>query len=211
MILGLVLAQSCVAEVVVVDDASTDGTWEELNDCFSSNKRVHLLHHPKNYGKGAAIRTGLLHINAPYVIIQDADLEYDPKDYSHMLVEIQCGKADVVYGSRFTGGFHTNNPKWHTGGNMLLTSIVNIATGLRLSDSATCYKMFRRDIIDKIELRENGFGFCPEVTVKIAKLKARVVEVPIAYKGRTWAEGKKISLWDGFNAVWCILKYRWFK
>lgn len=210
-ILARILAQTCVAEVVVVDDASIDGTWERLCEQFSSNKRVSLLRHAKNRGKGAAVRTGLACVRPPYVIIQDADLEYNPADYARMLEKMQNGEADVVYGSRFTAGLRTNNPKWHTAGNWLLTWLVNLATGLRLSDSATCYKMFRREIIGQIELHEDRFGFCPEVTAKIARLKARVVEVPISYKGRTRAEGKKIGLWDGLDALRCIVKYRWFK
>jgi glycosyltransferase involved in cell wall biosynthesis len=207
-ILRRVLAQKCVAEVVVVDDASTDRTLKRLRKLRANEDRLHLVRHHTNQGKGAAVRTGIARTKSPYVIIQDADLEYDPADYIPMLTMMLQENAKVVYGSRFTQGLRTNNPKWHTFGNELLTWLVNHATGLRLSDSATCYKMFQRNILAQIQLNENRFGFCPEVTAKIAKLNIDVKEVSISYKGRTRAEGKKIGFWDGLDALRCILKYR---
>jgi glycosyltransferase involved in cell wall biosynthesis len=208
-ILGRILAQPSVAQVVVVDDCSTDSTWERLQPWPAQDGRVQVLHHDHNQGKGAAIRTGLRLVTAPVVIVQDADLEYDPADYAPMLDRIRKGEAEVVYGSRFASAQKSPNPLWHTLGNRLLTLIGNLATGFRLTDGATCYKMFRREVLAKIDLEEDRFGFCPEVTAKVAKLGVRLVEIPISYHGRSISEGKKIRLYDGLDALRCIIKYNW--
>jgi glycosyltransferase involved in cell wall biosynthesis len=209
-ILRRILAQPVVKEVLVVDDFSRDDTWKRLQG-WSKDQRVHLLRHSHNQGKGAAIRTAIPHAIAPIIIIQDGDLEYDPADYASMLYLIQSGQADVVYGSRFAGEQRHENPFWHTQGNRVLTWMGNFAAGLRLTDGATCYKMFRREVLAQMALEENRFGFCPEVTAKAAKLGARFAEVPISYQGRRVSEGKKIRLHDGFNALWCIVKYNWLR
>jgi len=206
-----VLAQPCVCEVIAVNDASNDGTIEILRSWQQRDPRVRILEHPANRGKGAAIRTGWAASTAPVVIIQDGDLEYDPKDYARMLQLILSGQADVVYGSRFIGENNLSNPGWHTFGNRCLTWCSNFASGLKLTDEATCYKMFRREVLKRIDLKENGFGFCPEVTAKISKLGVRIREVSISYSGRTKAQGKKIRLTDGFNALGCIIKYNFFR
>jgi hypothetical protein len=156
------------------------------------------------------VRTALEAVKAPVVVIQDGDLEYDPGDFEAMLVPIREGKSEVVYGSRFSPGRRNANPGWHTWGNRILTFISNRATGLRLTDEATCYKMARREVFERLSLRENRFGLCPELTAKIAKLGVRVVEVPISYKGRGRAEGKKIRFRDGLDALRCIIKYSFF-
>jgi glycosyltransferase involved in cell wall biosynthesis len=209
-IITRVLQQSCVRQVVVIDDASTDNTWRELERLSVADSRIVKVRHASNRGKGAAIRSGLQHVLAPVTIIQDADLEYDPSDYSSMLKLIVQGGADVVYGSRFLKAQVNHNPAWHTAGNRWLTFISNWATGLRLTDEATCYKMFRSDILGKIILEENGFGFCPEITAKVSRLNLRIAEVPVSYHGRTRAEGKKIRLRDGFHAIRCIVQYNFF-
>ena len=207
-VIKTVLVQRPVAQLVIVDDASTDGTWEKLQSAAKSDARVTLVRHTQNQGKGAALRTGFTHATAPVVIIQDADLEYDPAEYHKLLVPILAGKADVVFGSRFIGSdAHRVLYYWHSVGNMILTTLSNMATGVNLTDMETCYKAFRREVIQKIQIRENRFGFEPEITAKVARLKARIYEVAISYHGRTYAEGKKIGWRDGFHAVWCILKY----
>jgi len=210
-IIRRVIAQSSVCELVVVDDGSSDGTLALLRQWPLLDKRVRILEHESNRGKGAAIRTGRLASTAPVVIMQDADLEYDPADYLRMLDLIRSNQADVVYGSRFSGENNVSNPAWHTLGNRCLTRLSNIASGLKLTDEATCYKMFRREVFASIQLEEDGFGFCPEVTAKISKLGARVREVPISYRGRTRGEGKKIRFRDGWNALSCIIKYNFFR
>jgi glycosyltransferase involved in cell wall biosynthesis len=210
-ILKRVLSQPSVAEVLVVDDCSTDGTLERLKRWPSTDDRVRLIFHQGNQGKGAAVRSGLRQSTAPVVIVQDADLEYDPADYASMLKEIFSGNADVVYGSRFANNERRRNALWHTLGNRVLTTIGNLATGFRLTDSATCYKMFRRDVLARIQLEEDRFGFCPEVTAKVAKLRVRLVEVPISYSARGVAQGKKIRLRDGLDALRCIIRYNWFR
>jgi glycosyltransferase involved in cell wall biosynthesis len=206
-ILRRVLAQISVCEVIVVNDSSNDGTAECLGSWPALDKRVTVLSHSTNRGKGAAIRTGIAHVSAPVVIIQDADLEYDPHDYERLLAPIRADEADVVYGSRFAGVAKPATTWWHVLGNRLLTWTTNLVTGLRLTDEATCYKVFRRDVLASIELAEDGFGFCPEVTVKVSKLHVRIVELPISYRPRTRNEGKKIRLRDGVDALYCLVKY----
>ena len=207
-VIQVVLAQRPVQQLVIVDDCSRDGTWEKLQALAKNESRIQLVHHEVNQGKGAALRTGIAHATSNIVIIQDADLEYDPKEYYLLLAPILAGKADVVFGSRFIGaGAHRVLYYWHSVGNKVLTTFSNMATDLNLTDMETCYKVFRREIIQKIKIEENRFGFEPEITAKVAKLKVRIYEVAISYAGRTYAEGKKIGWRDGFRALWCIFKY----
>ena len=195
-------------EIIVVDDCSTDGTREVLRDLPASRDLV-LFFHPANKGKGAALRTGFSAATGDVIVVQDADLEYDPEEYPKMLQPILDGRADVVYGSRFVGGeCHRVLYFWHSVGNRFLTLLSNAVTNLNLTDMETCYKMFRREVIQSIELHEDRFGFEPEITGKIAERRCRVYEVGISYSGRTYEEGKKIGWRDGLRAVWCILKYR---
>jgi glycosyltransferase involved in cell wall biosynthesis len=194
-------------EIIVVDDCSTDGTREILNKTIREQVDK-VLFHEVNQGKGAALRTGIKAATGDLVIIQDADLEYDPQEYALLVEPILQGRADVVFGSRFMGGRpHRVLYYWHSVGNGLLTLFSNMCSNLNLTDMETCYKVFRREIIQGIEIEENRFGFEPEITAKIAKTGCRVYEVGISYYGRTYAEGKKISWKDGVRAIWCILKY----
>ncbi|MGO8701745.1 MAG: glycosyltransferase family 2 protein [Limisphaerales bacterium] len=203
-----VLAQRPVQELIVVDDCSHDKTWEVLQGLGQSDPRLKLFRHEKNQGKGAAVRTGLGRASAPVVIVQDADFEYDPTEYYLLLNPILAGKADVVFGSRFIGvGSHRVLFFWHAVGNRFLTMCSNMATNLNLSDIETCYKMFRREVLQGIQLEENRFGFEPEITAKVSKMKVRIYEVAISYHGRTYEEGKKINWRDGFSALRCIVKY----
>jgi glycosyltransferase involved in cell wall biosynthesis len=207
-VIKIVLLQRPVQQLIVVDDASTDGTWEKLQAATNGDARVTLVRHEQNQGKGAALRTGFARAIAPVVMVQDADLEYDPTEYHRLLAPILTGKADVVFGSRFLGaGAHRVLYYWHSVGNNLLTTFSNMATNLNLTDMEACYKVFRREIIQQIKIEENRFGFEPEVVSKMARLKVRIYEVAISYYGRTYAEGKKIGWQDGVHAFWCIFKY----
>jgi glycosyltransferase involved in cell wall biosynthesis len=202
-----VLDQASVAELIIVDDASSDGTWNTLQD-LGLNPRVKTIRHEFNQGKGAALRTGIAHATAELVLIQDADLEYDPGEYPTLIQPILVNRADVVFGSRFMGsGAHRVLYYWHYLGNRLLTTLSNMATNLNLTDMETCYKVFRREIIQSIRIQEDRFGFEPEITAKVARAGVRIYEVPISYYGRTYAEGKKINWRDGVRAFICIFKY----
>lgn len=197
-------------EIIVVDDCSKDGTRDKLKSVIEP-LGVRVLYHEVNQGKGAALRTGIQACTGDMVIIQDADLEYDPNEYPHLIQPIIDGKADVVFGSRFLGyGPHRVVYFWHMIGNSFLTLLSNMFTNINLTDMETCYKVFRREIIQSIKIEENRFGFEPEITAKIAKLKCRIFEVGISYYGRTYEEGKKINWKDGVSALRCILKYNLF-
>jgi glycosyltransferase involved in cell wall biosynthesis len=204
-----VLCQRPVQQLIVVDDASVDGSGELLEKIASEDRRIRLVRHQVNQGKGAALRSGIAEATGSIVIIQDADLEYDPEEYFLLLNPILSGKADVVYGSRFRGGLGAHRVLyfWHSIGNMFLTLCSNMATDLNLTDMETCYKAFRREVIQDVRINENRFGFEPEITAKVAKARLRVYEVGISYSGRTYAEGKKIGWRDGVRALWCIVKY----
>jgi glycosyltransferase involved in cell wall biosynthesis len=195
-------------ELICVDDGSTDGSREILAQLQARYPQIRVLLQPKNMGKGAALRRGIQESTGDFVIIQDADLEYDPSEYPLVLRPLIEGKADVVYGSRFLGsGPHRVLYFWHSVGNWILTLISNALTNMNLTDMETCYKAFRREVIQSIQIEEDRFGFEPEITVKIAKLRLRVYEVGISYWGRTYEEGKKIGWRDGFRALFCLLKY----
>jgi glycosyltransferase involved in cell wall biosynthesis len=208
VVVDRVLAVSPGVELLCVDDGSSDGSRQILAELERQHAQVKVFLQPRNMGKGAALRRGIGEATGDYIIVQDADLEYDPCDYHLILGPLQSGQADVVYGSRFMGsGPHRVLYFWHSVGNWLLTLISNMITNLNLTDMETCYKAFRREVIQSIQLEEDRFGFEPEVTVKIAKRRLRVYEVGISYSGRTYAEGKKIGWKDGFRALWCLLKY----
>ena len=194
-------------EIIVVDDASTDGTREVLKEKVSS-LADNILYQPRNLGKGAALRAGFAAATGDVILIQDADLEYNPSDYPTLLEPILSGKADAVYGSRFMGGRpHRVLYFWHMVGNRFLTLLSNMFTNLNLTDLETCYKAFRADVIKKLDLREDRFGFEPEVTAKLAKARRRIYEVGISYNGRTYSEGKKVNWKDGFHAIYAIVRY----
>ena len=197
-------------EIIIVDDYSTDGTREHLREINQANENVKVLYHDHNQGKGAALRTGFQAITGDIVIIQDADLEYDPREYPLLLAPIVDGRADVVYGSRFLAGPHRVLFFWHYVGNKFLTLFSNMLTNLNLTDIETCYKVFKREVLAEIKLKSNRFGFEPEFTAKIAKKGFRIYETPISYSGRTYAEGKKIGWQDGVKAVFAILWFRFF-
>jgi glycosyltransferase involved in cell wall biosynthesis len=203
-----VLSVPLELEVVCVDDGSSDGSREILAELQLQHPQVQVFLQPRNMGKGAALRRGIQQATGDFVVIQDADLEYDPADYSLLLDPLVQGKADVVYGSRFLGAApHRVLYFWHSVGNRLLTLLSNCLTNINLTDMETCYKVFRREIIQSIPIEEERFGFEPEITVKVAKRRLRIYEVGISYWGRTYEEGKKIGWKDGLRAVWCLLKY----
>jgi glycosyltransferase involved in cell wall biosynthesis len=205
-------SQPLVREIIIVDDASSDGTWEVLQQVAKATPGVRLFQHTVNQGKGAALRTGFAQVTAALAIVQDADLEYDPSDYTALCKPILAGKADVVIGSRFLGaGAHRVLYYWHSVGNRVLTTLSNMATNINLSDMETGYKVFRREIIQGIRIEENRFGFEPEIVAKVSRLNVRIYEVPISYYGRTYAEGKKIGWRDGFSAMRCIVKYNFLR
>jgi glycosyltransferase involved in cell wall biosynthesis len=203
-----VLALPLDIELLCVDDGSKDGSGEILEQVARKHPQVRVLNQPCNMGKGAALRRGFAEATGDFVVIQDADLEYDPAEYQQLLVPLCDGKADVVYGSRFMGsGPHRVLYFWHSVGNRLLTLLSNCVTNINLTDMETCYKAFRREVIQRIPIEENRFGFEPEITVKIAKRNLRIYEVGISYSGRTYEEGKKIGWKDGVRALYCLLKY----
>jgi len=209
-ILRRVYASPFPTEVVIVDDASTDGTSNLLPD-LQKQYGFKLLSHERNQGKGAALRTGFAAVTQDFVIIQDADLEYDPQDYATVLGPLFEGKADVVFGSRFLGGPHRVLYYWHFVGNRFLTTLSNMLTNLNLSDMEVGYKAFRREILDRITIRSNRFNFEPEFTAKVARLRLRIYETPISYSGRTYEEGKKIGWKDAVQAIFAIVRYRFFR
>jgi glycosyltransferase involved in cell wall biosynthesis len=202
-----VLGSPYTGELVIVDDGSTDGTRDRL--ATLDDPRVRVLLQPHNQGKGAALRRGFGEATMPFTIVQDADLEYDPEDYPRILAPLLDGRADVVYGSRFQGGdAHRVLFFWHSIANRVLTQLSNAATNLNLTDMETCFKAFRTEVIQAIEIEEDRFGFEPEITAKVAHRGLRVYEVGISYSGRTYEDGKKIGWRDGVRALWCIVRYR---
>jgi glycosyltransferase involved in cell wall biosynthesis len=207
-VVSRVLAVPLEVELICVDDGSRDGSREILAELQIDHPQIRVMLQPKNMGKGAALRCGIQEATGDFIIIQDADLEYDPSDYPALLGPLIEDKADVVYGSRFLGsGPHRVLYFWHSVGNSLLTLISNALTNMNMTDMETCYKVFRREILQSIPIEEDRFGFEPEITVKISKRRLRVYEVGIGYWGRTYEEGKKIGWRDGFRALWCLLKY----
>ena len=207
-ILARVQAAPFEKEIVVVDDYSTDGTVDLLRRIAAQSENIRAFYHDRNRGKGAALRTGFAHVSGDVVIIQDADLEYDPREYPKMLEPILDGRADVVYGSRFLGGPHRVLFFWHYVGNQFLTLLSNMMSNLNLTDMETCYKAFRREVLTGLALKSDRFGFEPEFTAKVAKRKYRIYEVPISYSGRTYEEGKKINWKDGVAAIVAIIRFR---
>lgn len=207
-VLANVAALPIPKEIIIVDDASTDGTREILSH-YECAAEVHAIFKPQNEGKGAALRTGFRRVTGDVVVVQDADLEYDPRDILSVIKPIVCNQADVVYGSRFLGSEQHDRSLVHRLGNRLLTAASNLTTGLAITDMETCYKAFRRDAIRSFEIQQNRFGFEPEVTAKIARRKFRLREVPIRYAARGYAQGKKIGVLDLVNALYCIARYGW--
>lgn len=195
-------------EIIIVDDCSQDGTRQILEKLNYQNMK--LFFHSENKGKGAALQTGFSQAEGDIILIQDADLEYDPKEYNKLLAPILDGRADVVYGSRFLGGPHRVLFFWHYVGNKILTTLSNIMSNLNLTDMETCYKVFKKETLNKIKIKSKRFGFEPEVTIKFAKLKCRIYEVPISYSGRDYSEGKKIGWKDGVAAIFHIIRYKFF-
>lgn len=207
--LAAVLAQASVREVVIVDDCSTDGTVEILEKVVQMDTRVRLHRHLTNQGKGAAVRTGFQNVTSLYTLIQDADLEYDPREYDKLLQPLLDGDADVVLGSRFIGGSsHRVLYFWHSVGNKFLTLLSNMATNLNLTDMECCYKVFKTELLKRFQIEEKRFGIEPEIVAKLSRLGVRIYEVAVSYRGRTYEEGKKITWKDGVQALLCIIKYR---
>ena len=194
-------------QIIVVDDCSTDGTREWLQGADVRDGGLKILFHEVNRGKGAALRTGFTAADGDIVVVQDADLEYDPREFPALLEPILDGRADVVFGTRFLGSTHRVLYYWHSVGNWVLTTLSNMLSNINLTDMECCYKMFRRDVLERITLRENRFGFEPEVTAKVARIGCRIYEVPVSYAGRTYSEGKKINWRDGVWALLCIARY----
>ncbi len=195
-------------EIIIIDDYSTDGTRALLKEITDND--IRLFFHEKNMGKGAALRTGFANVSGDIVIVQDADLEYDPKEYHNLLAPILDGRADAVFGSRFSGGTHRVLFFWHSIGNKFLTTLSNMFTNLSLTDMETCYKVFKAELIKDITIKSKRFGVEPEITAKIARKKCRIYEIPISYSGRTYDEGKKITWKDGISAIYSIIKYAFF-
>jgi len=208
VILNHVLERPEVGEVIAVDDGSTDGTWAIISRFAEREPRVRAFRQEANHGKGAALRRAISEVRMPFAVVQDADLEYDPRDYPKLLEPILEGRADVVYGSRFLGGPQRVHYFWHYVANKVLTLLSDLCTNLKISDMETCYKVFRKEVLQGIQIRSNRFGFEPEITAKIAKHSWRVYEVPITYAGRTYEEGKKITWKDGVQALWCIVRFK---
>jgi glycosyltransferase involved in cell wall biosynthesis len=198
----------CDLEIIVVDDGSTDGTGAVLRELVRDRPHMRLLRQERNQGKGAALRRGFKQARGHIVLVQDADLEYDPAEYPALLRPIVENRADVVFGTRFQGGSHRVLYYWHAVGNWVLTTASNTLTNLNLTDMENCYKVFRREVLEHVTLTEDRFGFEPEITAKVARLGARVYEVSVSYAGRTYDEGKKIGWRDGVKALWCIVRYR---
>jgi glycosyltransferase involved in cell wall biosynthesis len=194
-------------EIIIVDDCSSDGTQKVLKSILNDNKDIKILFHEKNQGKGATLRTGFKHVRGDIVIIQDADLEYDPEEYHQLIAPIIDGRADVVYGSRFLGGPHRVLFFWHYVGNKILVNFSNMFTNINLTDMETCYKVFKASLLPKFTIRSNRFGIEPEITAKFAKLKCKIYEMPISYSGRDYSEGKKINWKDGVAAIFWIIYY----
>ncbi|MBN1314662.1 MAG: glycosyltransferase family 2 protein [Anaerolineales bacterium] len=209
-ILLQVLATGRASEIIVVDDGSTDGTRDILDKLYDQDD-VKIILHDQNKGKGAAVRTGLEHASGDVMLIQDADLEYDPRDYDKLLQPIEEGRAKAVYGSRFLGGPRRTMFFWHMLGNRFLTLVTNVLFDTILSDMETCYKVFTADLAVNLNLKSHGWGFDPEITAKILRQGVRIYEVPISYAGREFDEGKKVSWRDGFTVLWTLLKYRFVK
>ena len=207
-IVGIVRSQPCIAQIVIVDDCSTDGSHAVATQLAAEFPEIVVLRHEQNAGKGAAVRTGLARAESPIVLIQDADMEYDPADYARLIRPIIDGHADVVFGSRFIGSeAHRVLYFWHSLGNNVLTLFSNMVTNLNLTDMECCYKVFRHEVLQRFTIEENRFGIEPEITAKVARLGVRIYEVSVSYRGRTYAEGKKIGWKDGFRALYAIVKY----
>jgi len=208
-VLSVQLINGIHKEIIVVDDASSDGSVSEINLVIESNPDIKLIQHEKNLGKGAAIHSGIRVATSDYLVIQDSDMEYDPNEFNILLQPVIDWDADVVYGSRFMGGqAHRILFFWHSAGNKFLTFLSNLFTNLNLTDMETCYKLFKMEIIQSLPLKENRFGFEPEITARISKIKhIKIFEVGISYSGRTYEEGKKINWMDGIRAIYCIFRY----
>jgi glycosyltransferase involved in cell wall biosynthesis len=209
-IISRVQAVDLEKEIIMVDDCSADGTQERLKEIENKYENVTVFYHEANRGKGAALRTGFAAVTGDIVIIQDADLEYDPAEYPALLAPVLDGRADVVYGSRFLGGPHRVLFFWHYLGNKFLTLMSNVMSNLNLTDVWTCYKVFRREVLETVSFKSDRFGFEPEFTAKVARKKFRIYEVPISYSGRSYAEGKKITWKDGVKAIFTILRFSIF-